>query len=95
MRPSHLLNDGDTFFVLATGARELPPDVGSRERTTALNGLATATADVVTRAIVRGVLAARAFPDRPSYRELYPLVVPRAAPPSVTCASSLVRRLVR
>ena len=28
VRPSHLLNDGDTFFVLATGARELPPDVG-------------------------------------------------------------------
>ena len=78
VRPSHLLNDGDTFFVLATGAHELPPDVGSRERTMALNGLATATADVVTRAIVRGVLAARAFPDRPSYRELYPSSFPVA-----------------
>ena len=76
VRPSHLLNDGDTFFVLATGARELPPEVGTRERTTSLNGLATATADVVTRAIVRGVLAARAFPDRPSYRELYPSSFP-------------------
>jgi len=76
VRPSHLLNDGDTFFVLATGAHELPPDVGSRERTMALNGLAAATADVVTRAIVRGVLAARAFPDRPSYRELYPSSFP-------------------
>ena len=78
MRPSHLLNDGDTFFVLATGARELPPAVGSRERTMALNALAMATADVVTRAIVRGVLAARSFPDRPSYRELYPSSFPAA-----------------
>jgi L-aminopeptidase/D-esterase-like protein len=78
VRPSHLLNDGDTFFVLATGAHELPPDVGSRERTIALNGLAAATADVVTRAIVRGVLAARGFPDRPSYRELYPSSFPVA-----------------
>jgi L-aminopeptidase/D-esterase-like protein len=76
VRPSHLLNDGDTFFVLATGTHELPPDVGSRERTMALNGLAAATADVVTRAIVRGVLAARAFGDRPSYRELYPSSFP-------------------
>jgi len=72
VRPSHLLNDGDTFFVLATGERPLPADVGSVERTRALNGLAAAAADVVTRAIVRGILAARSFPDRPSYRDLYP-----------------------
>jgi L-aminopeptidase/D-esterase-like protein len=72
VRPSHLLNDGDTFFVLATGARPLPPEIGSGQRTKALNELAAATADVVSRAIVRGVLAARAFPDRPSYRSVYP-----------------------
>jgi putative pantetheine hydrolase len=76
VRPSHLLNDGDTFFVLATGEHELPPEVGSPERTMALNVLASTAADVVTRSIVRGVLAARSFPDRPSYRDLYPSSFP-------------------
>jgi putative pantetheine hydrolase len=80
VRPSHLLNDGDTFFLLATGTHELPPMVGSPERTKALNGLAAATADIVARAIVRGVLAARSFPDRPSYRELYPSSFPVERP---------------
>ncbi|WP_037852683.1 P1 family peptidase [Streptomyces sp. NRRL S-340] len=32
VRPVHLLNDGDTVFALATGARPLAPDPGSPER---------------------------------------------------------------
>jgi L-aminopeptidase/D-esterase-like protein len=77
VHPSHLLNDGERLRHVDHGHPRLPPDVGSRERTTALNGLATATADVVTRAIVRGVLAPR-LPGPP--------VVPRALPSSFPVA---------
>ncbi|WP_406133640.1 P1 family peptidase [Streptomyces zaomyceticus] len=72
LRPVHLMNDGDTVFALATGARELPEGPGPL----ALNEVLAAGADLVTRAIVRAVLAApggRRGPggDFPSYSELY------------------------
>ncbi|MGW4781677.1 P1 family peptidase [Streptomyces filamentosus] len=72
IRPVHLMNDGDTVFTLATGARELPAGPGPL----ALNELLAAGADLVTRAIVRAVLAAppgQRGPggDFPSYGELY------------------------
>ncbi|MFI1293062.1 P1 family peptidase [Streptomyces sp. NPDC020792] len=70
VRPVHLLNDGDTVFVLATGARPLDP--GSP---LALNEILAAGADQVTRAIVRAVRAAEAVTgpggDWPAYEELY------------------------
>ncbi|CAM5342757.1 P1 family peptidase [Streptomyces fumanus] len=74
VRPVHLLNDGDTVFTLATGARPLDAD-----RPLALNAILAAGADVVTRAITRAVLAAEgtdgpvggASGGWPSYRELY------------------------
>ncbi|WP_329279725.1 P1 family peptidase [Streptomyces sp. NBC_00691] len=72
LRPVHLMNDGDTVFTLATGARELPEAPGPL----ALNAILEAGADLVTRAIVRAVLAAPGGlrgpgGDFPSYRELY------------------------
>ncbi|MGW4999412.1 P1 family peptidase [Streptomyces hydrogenans] len=72
IRPVHLMNDGDTVFALATGARELPAAPGPL----ALNEVLAAGADLVTRAIVRAVLAAPGGlrgpgGDFPSYRELY------------------------
>ncbi|MEF9883474.1 P1 family peptidase [Streptomyces sp. P9-A4] len=72
LRPVHLMNDGDTVFALATGRRELPEGPGPL----ALNEVLAAGADLVTRAIVRAVLAAPgglrgAGGDFPSYRELY------------------------
>jgi L-aminopeptidase/D-esterase-like protein len=71
VRPVHLLNDGDTVFTLATGARPLPPQAGPL----ALNALLAAGADLVTRAIVRAVRAAESVDGPggmwPSYRELY------------------------
>ncbi|MFC9395862.1 P1 family peptidase [Streptomyces sp. NPDC057027] len=72
VRPVHLMNDGDTVFALATGARELPEGPGPL----ALNEILAAGADLVTRAIVRAVLAAPGGlrgpgGDLPSYRELY------------------------
>ncbi|PIM66785.1 hypothetical protein CTU88_41120 [Streptomyces sp. JV178] len=71
VRPVHLLNDGDTVFTLATGARPLAPDSGPL----ALNELLAASADLVTRAIVRAVRAAEPVDGPggtwPSYGELY------------------------
>ncbi|MGW2741035.1 P1 family peptidase [Streptomyces sp. NPDC001450] len=70
VRPVHLLHDGDTVFTLATGARTL--DSGSP---LALNDVFAASADVVTRAIVRAVRAAESVDGPggvwPSYAELY------------------------
>ncbi|KPI00954.1 peptidase S58 DmpA [Actinobacteria bacterium OK074] len=70
VRPSHLLNDGDTVFALATGARPLAPDDPY-----ALNELLAASADAVTRALVRAVRAAESVRgpggDWPAYEELY------------------------
>ncbi|MER6732910.1 P1 family peptidase [Streptomyces puniciscabiei] len=69
VRPVHLMNDGDTVFALATGTRALG------EHPLELNGVLAAGADVVTRAIVRGVRAAESVDGPggvwPSYGELY------------------------
>ncbi len=70
VRPVHLLNDGDTVFTLATGV--VPLDAADF---LALNEVLAAGADVVTRAIVRALLAARSVDGPggvfPSYRDLY------------------------
>jgi L-aminopeptidase/D-esterase-like protein len=69
VRPVHLMNDGDTVFALATGKRALAG------HPLEMNGLLAAGADVVTRAIVRGVRAAESVDGAggvwPSYGELY------------------------
>lgn len=49
-RPSHTLDDGDTAFVLSTGRGPAVP----------MTALSVAVQEVVARALVRGVLAARA-----------------------------------
>ncbi|MEU6811875.1 P1 family peptidase [Streptomyces sp. NPDC046831] len=70
VRPVHLLNDGDTVFALATGARPLRTD-----DPLALNDVLAAGADLVTRAIVRAVRAAESVDGPggvwPAYEELY------------------------
>jgi putative pantetheine hydrolase len=74
VRPSHLMSDGDTFFALATGARALIAEAGEASLAAAVlafNELLAAAADVVTRAIVRAVVAADGTPERPSYRDLF------------------------
>ncbi|MCC3772357.1 P1 family peptidase, partial [Streptomyces sp. UNOC14_S4] len=79
VRPVHLLNDGDTVFALATGDRPLPegdlfgnpalPVAG------ALNEILAAGADVLTRSVVKAVLAAKGVDGQggvfPSYSDLY------------------------
>ncbi|MEV0034943.1 P1 family peptidase [Streptomyces sp. NPDC050804] len=72
VRPVHLLNDGDTVFALSTGRRAL-----AQGDPLALNEVLAAGADVVTRAIVRAVQAAKGIRGPggtfPSYDELYGL----------------------
>ncbi|MFE4174576.1 P1 family peptidase [Streptomyces sp. NPDC056909] len=72
VRPVHLLNDGDTVFALSTGRRAL-----AQGDPLALNEVLAAGADVVTRAIVRAVQAAKGVRGPggtfPSYDELYGL----------------------
>ncbi|XLQ69947.1 P1 family peptidase [Streptomyces actinocidus] len=70
VRPVHLLNDGDTVFALSTGARPL-----DAANPLALNEVLAAGADMVTRAIVRALLAAESVETPggtfPAYAELY------------------------
>lgn len=65
IRPAHTPFDGDTVFVLATGARPLP-----EPRPRSLTRLGAMAADCVARAIGRGVVHATGTPERPGYRDL-------------------------
>ncbi|MBB0231943.1 P1 family peptidase, partial [Streptomyces calidiresistens] len=73
IRPVHLLGDGDTVFGLATGTRRLPEEEPARSAET--NAVLAAGADVLCRAVVRGVLAAESVRTPGgvflSHRELY------------------------
>jgi putative pantetheine hydrolase len=73
VRPVHLLTDGDTVFALATGERELP---AGELPALAVNEVLAAGAEVLTRAVVKAVLAAETTDTPgglfPAYRDLYP-----------------------
>ncbi|MFE2374561.1 P1 family peptidase [Streptomyces sp. NPDC059398] len=68
VRPVHLLHDGDTVFALATGTRHRPD-------LSVLNEVLAAGADVLTRAVVRGIRAAESVDGPggrfPAHRDLY------------------------
>jgi L-aminopeptidase/D-esterase-like protein len=89
VRPAHGLTDGDTFFALATGDRDLAPDpaaVGEvpfrhpDSRPARLNEVLAAAADVVTRAIAHAALAATSAGGYRSYADAFPSAVGRAMP---------------
>lgn len=63
VRPSHTPFDGDTLFVLATGARPLP-----EPRALALARLGAIAADTAARALARGVYEAESLGPFPGYR---------------------------
>lgn len=67
LNPVHTLFDGDTLFGLSTGTRPIP-------ELTELHEILCASADVVTRAVVRGILAAQTVETPagrwPSYPDL-------------------------
>ena len=69
MRPAHTPFDGDTVFVLATGAIPL---TGDRARMVAKLG--SAAADIAARAIARGVYAAVSLGNAASYRDTFGIV---------------------
>ena len=65
IRPAHSPLDGDTVFVLATGARPLgDPIAGTAE-------IGHVAADCLARAVARGVYAAEPLADVPSYRQVH------------------------
>lgn len=75
LHPVHSMFDGDVVFALATEAVELAGGSApwaSAERAAAVDQVATAGADALTRAITRAVLAATALPDTPSYHDIWP-----------------------
>ena len=59
--PSHLTNDGDAIFALATGVRTGAID---------MNQLGALAADAMADAIVRAVRAATGIPGYPAARDL-------------------------
>ncbi|MFB9566428.1 P1 family peptidase [Saccharopolyspora hordei] len=72
VRPAHLLVDGDTMFALATGTGAALPAPGEPGWAARLDEVSAAAADVVARAIVRGVLAAEPVDGVTCYTRLYP-----------------------
>lgn len=68
LRPSHALLDGDLVFAASTGRRPLGPSPYE------LSTLGALAADVLARAIARGIHAARALPfdgALPAWQDLY------------------------
>jgi L-aminopeptidase/D-esterase-like protein len=66
LRPAHSMFDGDTVFALATGAGSGPVPADELDR------MCAAGAEVFTRSVVHGLLAAREIPGFPAYRDLWP-----------------------
>lgn len=76
IRPAHTPVDGDTVFVLATGAVEVPPATDAPAAFSPETRLATevgiAAADCLAQAVLGGVLAAESIAGIPSYRDVLP-----------------------
>ncbi|OBI44480.1 P1 family peptidase [Mycobacterium sp. E796] len=79
IRPAHTPVDGDTVFVLATGAVEVAPAVASKPPPAAFlpeTGLVTevgvAAADCLARAVLAGMFAAESVAGIPTYRDVLP-----------------------
>jgi L-aminopeptidase/D-esterase-like protein len=76
IRPAHTPVDGDTVFVLATGAVEVPPPAEAPAAFSPETRLATevgsAAADCLAHAVLGGVLAADSIAGIPSYRDVLP-----------------------
>ncbi len=80
IRPAHTPMDGDTVFVLATGARPVVPGGEVPEQmapdTELLTAVSTAAADCLARAVLAGVLAAGTAAGIPAYRDVMPGALP-------------------
>ncbi|CAN3130083.1 P1 family peptidase [Mycobacterium sp. smrl_JER01] len=76
INPCHTPLDGDTVFALATGAVEVNPDPTTPASMTPelplVTAVGAAAAEVLARAVLVGVLAARSVAGIPTYRGLLP-----------------------
>ncbi|BBX72652.1 P1 family peptidase [Mycobacterium shinjukuense] len=76
IRPAHTPLDGDTVFVLATGAVEVPPAAAVPAALSPETGLVTAVgaaaADCLARAVLVAVLGAESVAGIPTYRDTLP-----------------------
>jgi len=76
IRPTHTPLDGDTVFVLATGAVEVPPNpdtpAAMSPEVALVTAVGAAAAEVLARAVLAGVLAAESVAGVPTYRDLLP-----------------------
>lgn len=75
IRPAHTPLDGDTVFVLATGAVAVEPDPDTPTAmlpdTALVTAVSTAAADCLARAVLAGVLAAEPVAGIPTYRGMF------------------------
>jgi L-aminopeptidase/D-esterase-like protein len=76
IRPSHSPLDGDSVFVLATGAMEVPPSgkipASMSEETELTGAVGAAAADCLARAVVVALTSASAVAGIPTYRDVLP-----------------------
>lgn len=76
IRPAHTPVDGDTVFVLATGAVEVPPAADApaafSPETRLVTEVGIAAADCLAHAVLGGVLASKSIAGIPSYRDVLP-----------------------
>lgn len=76
IRPAHTPLDGDSVFVLATGAIEVEPasdtPAAMSPETKLTTTVGAAAADCLARAVMVGVLAARSVAGIPTYRDVLP-----------------------
>ena len=76
IRPAHTPLDGDTVFVLATGAVAVAPDPDTPAAmlpdTALTTAVGAAAADCLARAVLVGVLAAEPVAGIPAYRDVLP-----------------------
>ncbi len=72
IRPAHTMFDGDIVFCLSTGKISLPetPGIFAAPVAQALNDIGHAAADILARAIIRGVLDATSGCGLTAYRDL-------------------------
>lgn len=80
MRPSHTPRDGDTVFVLSTGAVEVAPasetPAAMSPETKLMTMVGAAAADCLAHAVMVGVLAAETVAGIPAYRDMLPGAFP-------------------
>jgi L-aminopeptidase/D-esterase-like protein len=76
IRPAHTAVDGDTVFVLATGAVEVAPPADTpaalSPETALVTAVGSAAADCLARAVLGAVIAAESVAGIPTYRDLLP-----------------------